>query len=148
MMTETQKVIFLETLLETGLEARSARTAGLALRQVQKEYEADRGFYEDAMDRIEEFNDSIEAEAIRRARDGVDEPVFYKGAQVTTKRVYSDALMNTLLKGRRPVYNKQEISGTLNVPVQVVVRAFGAADPHALDHSSKAIIHQEDELIL
>ena len=44
----------------------------------------------------------IEAEARRRAVDGVDEPVYYQGKEVGTVRRYSDVLLIFLLKGLRP----------------------------------------------
>lgn len=47
--------------------------------------------------------DVLEDEAIRRAHEGVDEPVFYKGKKLrTTVRKYSDTLLIFLLKGARP----------------------------------------------
>jgi hypothetical protein len=44
----------------------------------------------------------LEDEAVRRASEGVDEPVFYKGEQCGTIRRYSDSLMMLLLKGHLP----------------------------------------------
>ena len=46
--------------------------------------------------------DTLEAEARRRAIEGVEEPVFHKGEQVGTLRKYSDVLLIFLLKGARP----------------------------------------------
>jgi hypothetical protein len=40
------------------------------------------------------------SEAIRRAVTGYEEPVFYKGVQTDTKRVYSDTLLALLLKAK------------------------------------------------
>lgn len=42
----------------------------------------------------------LEAEARRRAMEGVDEPVFHEGSICGYKRRYSDTLMIFLLKGR------------------------------------------------
>lgn len=50
----------------------------------------------------EEAADNLEAEALRRARDGVEEPVFYQGKVVGAIRKYSDTLMIVLLKAFRP----------------------------------------------
>lgn len=50
----------------------------------------------------EEAADRLEAEALRRARSGVDEPVFYRGVQVGSVRKYSDTLLIFLLKAARP----------------------------------------------
>lgn len=47
--------------------------------------------------------DVLEDEAIRRAREGVPEPVFYKGKKLrATVTKYSDTLLIFLLKGARP----------------------------------------------
>lgn len=46
--------------------------------------------------------DALEAEAIRRAHEGVLEPVYYKGKPVGVMRVFSDSLMQTLLRGFLP----------------------------------------------
>ena len=46
--------------------------------------------------------EALEDEAMRRAAEGVDEPVFHQGAQVGTIRKYSDTLAIFLLKGAMP----------------------------------------------
>jgi hypothetical protein len=51
---------------------------------------------------IEEGYDMLEEEARRRAVDGVEKPVFYRGEEVGSVREYSDTLLKTLLKGYRP----------------------------------------------
>jgi hypothetical protein len=50
----------------------------------------------------DEACDVLEAEAWRRAVDGVDRPIFQRGEQVGVERVYSDNLMVQLLKAHRP----------------------------------------------
>lgn len=77
--------------------------------------------FEEAMDQAA---DLMEAEARRRAVQGVDEPVFYKGAECGTIRRYSDTLLMFLLKGARPEKFrdnvKQEITGEGGAPLNVV----------------------------
>lgn len=46
--------------------------------------------------------EALEDEAMRRAAEGVDEPVFHQGAQVGMIRKYSDTLAIFLLKGAMP----------------------------------------------
>ena len=46
--------------------------------------------------------DLLEGEAVRRAKDGVLEPVFQGGKRVGSIRRYSDTLLIFLLKGRLP----------------------------------------------
>lgn len=45
---------------------------------------------------------SLEDEAVRRAKEGTDEPVFYKGVECGVIRKYSDTLLIFLLKGAKP----------------------------------------------
>ena len=51
---------------------------------------------------MESAVDDLEAEAWRRAKEGVEKPVFQGGKQVGVIREYSDTLMATLLKAHRP----------------------------------------------
>ena len=97
---------------------------------------------EQAMDM---FADSIEQETVRRAVNGYDEPVVYKGQimseideetgyykPVTVKK-YSDRLLEILLKGQRPKYagdtqvqiNAGENGGVLVVPAGVDESSWG-----------------------
>lgn len=46
--------------------------------------------------------DSLEDEAVRRAYEGTDKPVFHQGTQCGTIREYSDTLTIFLLKGGKP----------------------------------------------
>jgi hypothetical protein len=59
----------------------------------------------------------LEDEAHRRAFEGVDEPVFYKGDECGTVRKYSDTLTIFLLKAHDPdkyrENSKVELSGSL-----------------------------------
>src|SRR4051794_31328153 len=51
---------------------------------------------------VEEGTDRLEDEAIRRARDGTEKPVYQGGVLVGTTREYSDTLLIFMLKARRP----------------------------------------------
>lgn len=65
--------------------------------------------------------DRLEAEAWRRAVDGVDEPVFQKGVQVGAIRKYSDTLMAVLLKAHNPDKYREKIELIIKVtPEQAV----------------------------
>lgn len=61
--------------------------------------------------------EALEDEAMRRARVGVDEPVFHLGEVCGTVRKYSDTLAIFLLKGAMPdkyrENSKLELSGNL-----------------------------------
>jgi hypothetical protein len=65
--------------------------------------------------------ETLEAEAIRRAHDGVDEPVYQGGRLVGWKRVYSDTLLIFLLKGLMPEKYRERWEGEVKVPTPVTV---------------------------
>lgn len=71
--------------------------------------------------------DALEDEAVRRAHEGVLKPVFQQGKEVGHVREYSDALMVTMLKARRPEKFKDrvasEVSGKDGGPVRVALEA-------------------------
>lgn len=76
----------------------------------------------------DEFADMLEAEAIRRAREGALEPVFYQGEKVGAVRRFSDGLAMFLLRGFRPerygnkTEIKTEITGAGGGPVQTAIQ--------------------------
>lgn len=51
---------------------------------------------------LEDFADSLESEALRRARDGTVKGIYYKGELTNTEHEYSDQLMAIMLKAKRP----------------------------------------------
>jgi hypothetical protein len=55
----------------------------------------------------DDVTDVIENTAYKRAVEGIEEPVYYKGDLVDTKLVYSDSLLTLLLQSRRPEVYKQ-----------------------------------------
>lgn len=125
-MNDQQKDIFYLSLRENGLEATSAKLAGVSLRAVHREYERDEAFHESCIDAMEEMADELEAEARRRAVEGVTEGVYYQGDRVDDKQVYSDTLLAKLLTGRRPTVfgDKREITGAKGGAINVVIREF------------------------
>lgn len=70
---------------------------------------------------MEEGTDRIEAEAFRRAVEGVSRPVFQCGEEVGRVQEYSDTLLTLLIKGRRPgqfnTERHQHVGGD-NGPIQ------------------------------
>jgi hypothetical protein len=44
----------------------------------------------------------LELAAYRRGVEGIEEPVYHRGKQVGTRRLYSDALLKLLLAGEKP----------------------------------------------
>jgi hypothetical protein len=81
----------------------------------------------------EEGTDAYVAEAARRAVQGIDKPVFYKGEMVRDKdtqqpimlKEYSDRLLEFLLMARRPREFRQryEITGANGEAIRIVLSA-------------------------
>ena len=97
-----RKAVFLAALVDTVNVTLASRRAGIPRRTAYDWREANEGFARDWDDAVDEGVDLLEAELHKRAFEGVERPVFYKGEQVGTWRFYSDALAMFLLKAHRP----------------------------------------------
>ena len=93
---------FIEELRATGVVAAACQAAGIS-RGTAENY---RRAYPDFAEQWEEARldaaDALEQEARRRAVEGVEEPIFYKGEEVGYVTKYSDSLLTTLLKANNP----------------------------------------------
>jgi hypothetical protein len=83
-----------------------------------------------------EAGQTLEDEAIRRAHEGVLEPVFYKGKPAGVIRVYSDSLLQTLLKGFLPEKYRErgslEVSGPAGGPIALADANLASLDDEEL----------------
>ena len=122
---------YLALLEETGLERTSARAAGTTMRTVKALMDADAEFKYAVEDALERSADTLEAEARRRAVEGVTKGVYYKGDRVDEEVVYSDTLLVTLLKAKRSSQfgDRTQLVGPNNGPLQILVRTFGEPAP-------------------
>jgi hypothetical protein len=115
------KARFLREFSRCGNVLRSAAAAKVGRRTIYDWLKVDepfKGLYAEAH---EDALDALEEEARRRAVDGVLEPVFQGGEQVGRIRKYSDTLLITLLKGKRPetFRERHEHSGPNGTPLPV-----------------------------
>ena len=60
--------------------------------------------------------DMLEDEAVRRAKDGVERPVYQGGKLVGHVQEYSDTLLIFLLKGARPEKYRDRVQRELSGP--------------------------------
>lgn len=132
--SDSWQTIFLRELREHGMETTAANYAGVSLRRVKAVMREDEEFAADVADALEAAADVLEQEARRRAVEGVEKGVYYKGTKVDVEQQYSDTLLAMLLKGRRSALygDKREINLTGNAAVQVVVRQFSRGDDGAI----------------
>jgi hypothetical protein len=73
--------------------------------------------------------DRLEAEAVRRAYRGWDRPIYQRGELVGYEHVYSDQLLNLMLKALRPEKFREriDVSGSVEQVVRQVA-GFNASE--------------------
>ena len=108
-LTGRRRGLFLDTLSATGNVSAAARAAEVARSTCYRTRRLDPAFAEDWVDAEEAAVDLLEAEARRRALDGVERPLVGGGklirdddGKVVMVREYNDRLLEYLLKAHRP----------------------------------------------
>ena len=123
--TPKTRAKFLEALKETCNITKACELSGLARTSAYDWKEEDPEFAADWQKALDVAADLLEDEAVRRARDGVNKPVFQGGQLVGHVQEYSDTLMIFLLKGAKPKKYverlQQEVSGPDGGPIQSAV---------------------------
>jgi hypothetical protein len=94
--------VFLKTMGQCANVTLSCRAAGISRKTAYQHRERDERFAEQWADAFDDAVDRLELEARRRAVDGTERPVFYKGVKVGSYREYSDNLLMFLLRAYRP----------------------------------------------
>lgn len=117
--TPEREEAFLTALSETANVSRSCQIAGIT-RSVAYEWRDNDPDFKVIWDKALDLGtDALEDEAIRRAKEGTDRPVFYKGVQCGSVREYSDTMLIVMLKARRQEkfgdQSKVQHSGTMTV---------------------------------
>lgn len=133
---------FLASLTLTPNVAEACRQAGITRKAAYDLRKSDPEFAKLWDEALEESTDELVGEAYRRAKDGTQKPVFYKGMEVGQIREYSDTLAIFLLKcHRRKVYG-DKLEADLTSAGQAMQTIFyfpengrdgepGGADPEA-----------------
>lgn len=103
--TQEKKRTFLASLAQAGGNVTAASDeSGINRRTAYLWRSNDAAFAAAWDDALNTGLDELEAEARRRAFDGVEEPVFYKGEVCGHIRRYSDSLIMFMLKAYRPQF--------------------------------------------
>lgn len=106
----------------------AARHAGYTRASVYRYRDEDPEFAEHWDESKENYIEELEAEADRRAVEGIEKDVYYQGRKVGTQREYSDALLMFRLKAiapekyreRQEVKHDGKVDGKLEVIRPVV----------------------------
>lgn len=121
------KVKFLAALRTSGNVRLACDEAGVDRSWAYKQQKRSLEFAEQWAEALQEAIDRLEAEAWKRARDGVTrhKPIFYRGDKVGEEIIteYSDTLMVLLLKSHRPnVYRERQENINTNIrPNQITI---------------------------
>lgn len=119
--TETRvKVVweeaFLAVLRASGIVRHACEAAGVSRTTAYDRRERHPDFAAAWDEAMEDACDLLEAEARRRALEGVEKPIFWQGEQVATVREYSDTLMTLVLKAHRPEKYRERVDSRLSGP--------------------------------
>jgi len=91
------------TLLANGhTVGKVAKVTGVCRATLEYWRQTDHEFRARWEDAIKDGADALEEEAIRRARDGTEKPVFYQGIVCGHIQEYSDQLLLRILEARKP----------------------------------------------
>lgn len=139
--------MFLQFLAETGRVAHSWKLAGGEPKSITNLYarkRADKDFAAAWAVALEMAGDVFEAEAARRAVEGVTKDIYYKGEVVGHEQQYSDGLLGKLLDGAKPdkYAPKKEKS---DVHVQIGVAVIPMTAPSVEAWEKQALAHQQSE---
>jgi hypothetical protein len=111
---------FLEQLRRHGNVSRAAQAIGRPRHTMYLYRQNHPDFGAEWDQAVDEFVDTLETEAARRAAIGVDRPVYQGGKQVGTVKEYSDRLLEFLLDRKRyPSRTKHEVTGKDGAPMEV-----------------------------
>ncbi len=123
-LTDRDKDKFLQA-LATGLSVTSAAAkAGRHRNSFYKLAKRDPEFAQAREEAIEAGTEVLEDEALRRARDGTDKPIYQGGKKVGSVREYSDTLLIFLLKARNPAKYRERVNANVTGDVKVSLVNF------------------------
>lgn len=132
-ISHPKKRAFLVAYSELGNRTQAAKAAGIDRRNHSNWMRGD-GEYRTAFEEAhQQACETLEEEARRRAVDGVEEPVHYKGEKVDTVKKYSDTLLMFLLKGALPEKYRERYEGQVSGEI---------IHEHSGKVSVDAVIHQ------
>ena len=110
LITDSQIEVFLTAYRKTGLMQQSAKLAGLSKHDIDKyaagKTAASENFALNLQDAAETWSDVIRSEITRRAIEGIDRDIYFKGRWIATEKVFSDPLLSKMAEATLPEYKK------------------------------------------
>jgi hypothetical protein len=125
--TRQSQDIYLDGIRQFGTLSHACQLAHVSPHTVYQWREMNDDFVLRENEAQEHLTQALEREALRRAFEGYDRPVYQRGVLVGYERVYSDSLLTTLLKARRPDRYREHID--VSGSVEQIVRQVVGFDP-------------------
>ena len=147
-LAKKKRRVFLDVLAKTGVVAEAARAVGYTDTATLQQYRRNDEEFAEAWDyALEAAANILEEEADRRAKDGVLEPVFYKGGVAGYKTNYSDTLLMFRLRGLKPgMYRENQRGGDTNINFGIAVLPMTAQNDEQWEQRA-VLMHQEQKTI-
>jgi hypothetical protein len=140
--TRPREKKFLNMLRQTCNVGESARAAGVGRSTAYEWRQTDPSFLAAWNEAEADGVDLLEKEAWRRAVEGWDRPIIHKGRVTGTYKVYSDKLIELLLKAHRPERFKDRVANEHSGPdgAPIAVDDVSALNPVELSQRLASIL--------
>ena len=147
-LAKKKRKVFLGVLAKTGRVAEAARAVGYTDTATLQQYRRNDEEFAEAWEfALEAAANALEEEAIRRATEGVLEPVFYKGHVAGYKTNYSDTLLMFILRGLKPgTYRENQRGGDTNINFGIAVLPMTAQNDEQWERRA-LLMHDEQKTI-
>jgi len=122
---------FIQNYQVTGRVTKAAKAAGMSLAAIYLLKKTHPTLVEDMEMALEKYRDTLENEARRRGVEGTVKEIYYQGEVVGEERVYSDRMLELLLKKERPheFRERKEITGAGGGPLEINIMQFDEKAP-------------------
>lgn len=147
-LAKKKRKVFLSVLAKTGRVSEAARAVGYTDTATLQHFRRNDEEFAEAWEyALEAAAHVLEEEAIRRATEGVLEPVYYKGAVAGYKTNYSDTLLMFILRGLKPgVYRENQRGGDTNINFGIAVLPMTAQSDEQWEERA-VLMHSEQKTI-
>lgn len=115
-MQHAKRDAFLAAFTKLGTLTHAAEAAGCDRGQHYRWMDTDPEYPHLFSEASKSAHDNLEREAVRRAVEGTEKPVYQGGKLVGTIREYSDTLLIFIMKGAMPSKYRERVEVTLDVP--------------------------------
>lgn len=149
-LAKKKRRVFLSVLAQTGRVAEASRAVGYTDTATLQSFRRNDEDFAEAWDHaLDAAANVLEEEAIRRAHDGVLEPVYYKGEVAGYKTTYSDTLLMFILRGLKPgVYRESQRGGDTNINFGIAVLPMTAQSEEVWEQSAAQMHGQQKTIVI